>query len=153
MPLPGHLRVLLCPLRHGQRPALGVEPGLLQKVKEAAVNCRDVQEADDHHHPSHTNRRLPGGLFRQQSQKGICVYCFVLYATDNAIYYPYTMLACSLVPMACRLDTLAEEEFGKYCAHWSGGEDAFRSGGGLNGGRGPLCTQDTGAPWPERRWR
>ena len=66
---------------------------------------------------------------------GICVYCFVLYATDNAIYYPYTMLACSLVPMACRLDTLAEEEFGKYCAHWSEGEGTFRSGGGLNGGR------------------
>lgn len=66
---------------------------------------------------------------------GICMYCFVLYATDNAIYYPYTMLACSLVPMTCRLDTLADEEFGKYCAHWSGGEDTFRSGGGLNGGR------------------
>jgi len=42
---------------------------------------------------------------------GICVYCFVLYATDNTIYYPYTTIACSLLPMACRLEQLADEEF------------------------------------------
>ena len=53
---------------------------------------------------------------------GVCVYCFVLYATDNTIYYPYTMLACSLVPMTCRLDALAEETLETYCVHWSGGE-------------------------------
>ncbi len=54
---------------------------------------------------------------------GICVYCFVLYATDNAIYYPYTMIACALVPMSCRLDALAESAFAKRCVQWSrGGE-------------------------------
>ncbi len=39
---------------------------------------------------------------------GVCVYCFVLYATDNTIYYPYTMLACALIPMSYRLDTLSQ---------------------------------------------
>lgn len=64
---------------------------------------------------------------------GICVYCFVLYATDNAIYYPYTMIACSLVPMTCRLDALAEEELEKYRVYWIGGESAVPSGSGENG--------------------
>lgn len=58
---------------------------------------------------------------------GVYVYCFVLYATDNAIYYPYTMLACSLVPMTCRLDALAEETLETYCVHWSGGEEVSPS--------------------------
>ncbi len=58
---------------------------------------------------------------------GVCVYCFVLYATDNTIYYPYTMLACSLVPMTCRLDALAEETLETYCVHWSGGEEVSLS--------------------------
>ena len=66
---------------------------------------------------------------------GICVYCFVLYATDNTIYYPYTMIACSLVPMTCRLDALAEEALEKYRVHWSGGESALPSGSGGNSGR------------------
>ena len=54
--------------------------------------------------------------FRQGGKRGgclffgICVYCFVLYATDNTIYYPYTRIACALVPMSYHLDTLAEEE-------------------------------------------
>ena len=54
--------------------------------------------------------------FRQGGKRGgclffgICVYCFVLYATDNTIYYPYTLIACALVPMSYHLDTLAEEE-------------------------------------------
>lgn len=48
----------------------------------------------------------------------ICVYCFVLYATDNTIYYPYTMIACTLVPMSCNLDALAEAELDKRIAHW-----------------------------------
>ena len=52
---------------------------------------------------------------------GICVYCFVLYATDNTIYYPYTMIACALVPMACRLDAQAEAALERRCAQWSGG--------------------------------
>lgn len=51
---------------------------------------------------------------------GICIYCFVLYATDNAIYYPYTMIACSLVPMSCRLDALAELALEERCLRWSG---------------------------------
>ena len=51
---------------------------------------------------------------------GICVYCFVLYATDNAIYYPYTMIACALVPMACRFDIQAETALARRCAQWSG---------------------------------
>ncbi|MCI8453817.1 MAG: hypothetical protein HFE84_04290 [Lachnospiraceae bacterium] len=50
---------------------------------------------------------------------GICVYCFVLYATDNTIYYPYTMIACSLVPMSCRLDELADAALKKRLAQWS----------------------------------
>ena len=50
---------------------------------------------------------------------GICVYCFVLYATDNTVYYPYTMLACALVPMSCRFDTLAEKILNERCAQWS----------------------------------
>lgn len=53
---------------------------------------------------------------------GICIYCFVLYATDNTIYYPYTMIACSLVPMSCRLDTLAKARLEQQCVQWSGGE-------------------------------
>ena len=52
---------------------------------------------------------------------GICVYCFVLYATDNTIYYPYTMIACALVPMACQLDAQAEAALERRCAQWSGG--------------------------------
>lgn len=54
---------------------------------------------------------------------GICIYSFVLYATDNTIYYPYTMIVCSLLPMACRLDTIAEMAFAKRCAQWSGEKD------------------------------
>jgi len=42
---------------------------------------------------------------------GICVYCFILYATDNTIYYPYTTIACSILPMASRLDQLADDVF------------------------------------------
>lgn len=42
---------------------------------------------------------------------GVCVYCFLLYTTDNTIYYLYTTIACSLVPMACRLDALADAAF------------------------------------------
>ncbi len=53
---------------------------------------------------------------------GICIYCFVLYATDNTIYYPYTMMACSLVPMSCHLDTLAKARLEQQCIQWSGGE-------------------------------
>lgn len=49
---------------------------------------------------------------------GICVYCFVLYATDNAIYYPYPMITCSLIPMACHMDTLAEDALRKCCGRW-----------------------------------
>ena len=52
---------------------------------------------------------------------GICVYCFVLYATDNTIYYPYTMIACALVPMACQLDAQAVAALERRCAQWSGG--------------------------------
>lgn len=52
---------------------------------------------------------------------GICVYCFVLYATDNTIYYPYTMTACALVPMACRMDSLADKALEQQCLQW---EDA-----------------------------
>lgn len=47
----------------------------------------------------------------------ICIYCFVLYATDNTIYYPYTMIACALVPMSCNLDALADAELDKRSAH------------------------------------
>lgn len=49
---------------------------------------------------------------------GIAIYCFTLFATDNTIYYPYTMIACALVPMSCDLDTLAEKEFTKHRARW-----------------------------------
>ena len=68
---------------------------------------------------------LPARLrywFRQGGKKtgclflGICVYCFVLYATDNTIYYPYTMTACALIPMSCRLEALSRsalEEWGR----------------------------------------
>ncbi len=54
---------------------------------------------------------------------GICVYCFVLYATDNTIYYPYTMIACALVPMACLFDEQAEAALKRRCLQWSGRED------------------------------
>lgn len=50
---------------------------------------------------------------------GICLYCFVLYATDNTIYYPYTMIACSLVPMSSGLDELADAALTRFCAKWS----------------------------------
>lgn len=52
---------------------------------------------------------------------GICIYCFVLYATDNTIYYPYTMIACSLLPMCSHLDKLAEKAFEDYEAHTTKG--------------------------------
>lgn len=61
---------------------------------------------------------------------GICIYCFVLYATDNTIYYPYTMLACALVPMSCRFDALADNILNERCAQWS------RQGGEEVGGEG-----------------
>ena len=48
----------------------------------------------------------------------ICVYCFVLYATDNTIYYPYTMTACALVPMAYHMDTLANKALEEHCSQW-----------------------------------
>lgn len=48
----------------------------------------------------------------------ICIYCFVLYTTDNTIYYPYTMIACALIPMSCNLDALADAELGKRGTHW-----------------------------------
>ncbi len=58
---------------------------------------------------------------------GICIYCFVLYATDNTIYYPYTMLACALVPMSCRFHDMAADVFEEHCVRWSkmGGNDFF----------------------------
>lgn len=59
---------------------------------------------------------------------GICIYCFVLYATDNTIYYPYTMTACALVPMACRFDALAGAAMERRCAQWSGGENGASGG-------------------------
>ena len=52
----------------------------------------------------------------------ICVYCFVLYATDNAIYYPYTMVACSLVPMSFRIQELEKEAMERRRIQWSGGD-------------------------------
>ncbi len=67
---------------------------------------------------------------------GICVYSFVLYATDNAIYYPYTMIACALVPMACGLDAQAQAALEERCAEWrrQGGEaPAFQSGSEAGG--------------------
>ncbi len=51
----------------------------------------------------------------------VCIYCFVLYATDNTVYYFYTTMACALVPMACGLDAQADAEFKKY----ETGDDAF----------------------------
>lgn len=55
---------------------------------------------------------------------GISIYSFALYATDNAIYYPYTLLACSLVPMSYHLDRLEEEALDRQCSRWCerGGE-------------------------------
>lgn len=50
---------------------------------------------------------------------GVSIYCFVLFATDNTIYYPYTLIACSLVPMSCRLDALADEETQKRRRQWN----------------------------------
>lgn len=50
----------------------------------------------------------------------ICLYCFVLYATDNAIYYPYTMMVCSLVPMSFRLDALEKDALERYRSQWNG---------------------------------
>lgn len=70
-----------------------------------------------------------GYWFRQAGKDGgclflgICVYCFVLYATDNTIYYPYTMIACALVPMACRFDAQAASAIKTRCAQWSGEEE------------------------------
>lgn len=49
---------------------------------------------------------------------GISIYCFVLYATDNAIYYPYTMIACAILPMSCYLDRLADAEMEEQKARW-----------------------------------
>mgnify|MGYP007121850450 CR=1 FL=1 len=60
---------------------------------------------------------------------GICVYCFVLYATDNTIYYPYTIIACTLVPMACGFDAQAKTALERRCAQWSAGGGG---GGALN---------------------
>ncbi len=50
---------------------------------------------------------------------GVCIYCFVLYATDNTIYYFYTTIACAVVPMACSLDAQADAAFDKRCQEWS----------------------------------
>ena len=49
---------------------------------------------------------------------GVSIYCFTLFATDNTIYYPYTMIACALVPMSCNLDALAENELVKHRSRW-----------------------------------
>ncbi len=49
---------------------------------------------------------------------GISIYCFVLYATDNAIYYPYTMIACAILPMSCYLDRLADAEMEEQKTRW-----------------------------------
>lgn len=51
---------------------------------------------------------------------GISIYCFVLYATDNTIYYPYTLLACSIVPMAYHMDEMAKAALDRRCEEWSG---------------------------------
>ncbi len=45
---------------------------------------------------------------------GICIYCFVLYMTDNTIYYFYTTIACALVPVACHLDEQVKAELAKF---------------------------------------
>ncbi len=66
---------------------------------------------------------------------GICIYCFVLYATDNTIYYPYTMIACSLVPMSCQLNRLADCTLEKYCARWGKKDSRPFSENGLESGR------------------
>ena len=50
---------------------------------------------------------------------GICIYCFVLYATDNTIYYPYTMLACTLLPMASNLEALSERALEQGQKQWN----------------------------------
>ena len=50
---------------------------------------------------------------------GVCVYCFVLYATDYTIYYPYTMLACALIPMSYRLDTLSQAALTECGREWA----------------------------------
>lgn len=66
-------------------------------------------------------------FFKQGGKDGgtlflaVCIYCFVLYATDNTIYYFYTTIACTLVPMACRLDEQAEAAYEKRCEAWSSG--------------------------------
>lgn len=60
-------------------------------------------------------RKEAGSLFL-----GISIYCFVLYATDNTIYYPYTLLACAIVPMAYHMDEMAEKGFTRRCEEWSG---------------------------------
>ena len=62
---------------------------------------------------------------------GICIYCFVLYATDNAIYYPYTIIACTLIPMACRFDAQAKTALERRCAEWSAGSGERAGGDGL----------------------
>ncbi len=49
---------------------------------------------------------------------GISIYCFVLYATDNTIYYPYTMIACAILPMSCCLDRLADAEMEEHRTRW-----------------------------------
>lgn len=56
---------------------------------------------------------------------GIGIYCFVLYATDNTIYYFYTSIACALVPMACSLDGQADAAFERAAA---GGAMALAKG-------------------------
>ena len=49
---------------------------------------------------------------------GISIYCFVLYATDHTIYYPYTMIACAILPMSCCLDRLADAEMEEHRTRW-----------------------------------
>ncbi len=58
---------------------------------------------------------------------GICTYCFVLYATDNTIYYPYTIIACTLIPMVCQFDAQAKAALERQCIQW-GGEKESGSG-------------------------
>lgn len=53
---------------------------------------------------------------------GVSIYCFTLFATDNTIYYPYTMIACALVPMSCNLDTLAQRELERHRARYEGSD-------------------------------
>lgn len=61
----------------------------------------------------HRAGKEAGGLFL-----GISIYCFVLYATDNTIYYPYTMIACAILPMSCYLDRLADAEMEEHQTRW-----------------------------------